>query len=84
MRRTASPRRPRGGAAGTAALRLLRGSAVTYPVGSDPALVVAGRYRVPGLPATYFLNARHQIVLVKLGWVSRGQLRAGLLAMNGG
>jgi peroxiredoxin len=67
-----------------AALRLLRRSRVTYPVAADPALVVATRYRVPGLPATYFLNARHQVVQTDLGWLNWKKLRAGVRAMNGG
>jgi cytochrome c biogenesis protein CcmG, thiol:disulfide interchange protein DsbE len=66
------------------ALRLLRRSLVTYPVATDPALVVAARYRVPGLPATYFLNARHQVVKADLGWLSWKKLTAGLRVMNGG
>jgi thiol-disulfide isomerase/thioredoxin len=66
-----------------AALRLLRRSLVTYPVATDPSLVVAARYRAPGLPATYFLNARHQVVRADLGWLNWKKLRAGVRAMNG-
>jgi peroxiredoxin len=65
-----------------AALRLLRASGVTYPVASDPALAVAGRYGVPGIPTTYFLNAQHQIVETNLGWLNWHKLRVGVAAMD--
>jgi peroxiredoxin len=65
-----------------AALRLLRASGVTYPVASDPALAVAGKYGVPGLPTTYFLNAQHQIVKTNLGWLNWHKLREGVAAMD--
>jgi peroxiredoxin len=65
-----------------AALRLLRASGVTYPVASDPALAVAGKYGVPGVPTTYFLNARHQIVRTNLGWLNWHKLREGVAAMG--
>jgi peroxiredoxin len=65
-----------------AALRLLRASGVTYPVASDPALAVSGKYGVPGLPTTYFLNAQHQIVKTNLGWLNWHKLREGVAAMD--
>ncbi len=65
-----------------AALRLLRASGVTYPVASDPTLAVAGKYGVPGLPTTYFLNAQHQIVKTNLGWLNWHKLREGVAAMD--
>jgi peroxiredoxin len=65
-----------------AALRLLRASGVTYPVASDPALTVAGKYGVPGIPTTYFLNAQHQIVKTSLGWLNWHKLREGVAAMD--
>lgn len=65
-----------------AALALLRTAQVGYPVGADPHLVVAKRYHVPGVPATYFLDARHQIVRTYLGWLSWKKLRTG--AAQGG
>jgi cytochrome c biogenesis protein CcmG, thiol:disulfide interchange protein DsbE len=68
----------------TSALSLLRKSLVTYPVVNDPSLTVAARYRVPGIPATYFLNAHHQVVKADLGWLSWKKLEAGVRAMNGG
>ncbi|HEY1618423.1 MAG TPA: TlpA disulfide reductase family protein [Streptosporangiaceae bacterium] len=65
-----------------AAIALLRASGVTYPVGADPHLVVSARYHVPGVPATYFLDAQHQIVRTSLGWLSWKKLRAGV-ALSG-
>jgi cytochrome c biogenesis protein CcmG/thiol:disulfide interchange protein DsbE len=67
----------------SSALSLMRKSLVTYPVVNDPSLTVAARYRVPGIPATYFLNARHQVVKADLGWLSWKKLEAGVRAMNG-
>jgi thiol-disulfide isomerase/thioredoxin len=67
-----------------AALNLVRSSLVTYPVAIDPALVVAAKYNVPGIPSTYFLNTRHQIVLADYGWLSWKKLRAGVAAMDPG
>jgi cytochrome c biogenesis protein CcmG/thiol:disulfide interchange protein DsbE len=66
----------------TAALQLMRRSLVTYPVVTDPALAVAARYGVPGIPATYFLNARHEIVKTDLGWLSWKKLRTGVTEMD--
>jgi thiol-disulfide isomerase/thioredoxin len=65
-----------------AALRLLHRSLVTYPVANDPNLVVAARYRVPGIPATFFLNARHQVVRADFGWLNWKKLRAGVHEMD--
>jgi peroxiredoxin len=66
------------------ALGLLHRSLVTYPVAADPTLAVASRYHVPGLPATYFLDARHKIIETELGWLSWRKLRQGVAAMNSG
>src|SRR5882724_10490697 len=60
----------------------MRRSQVTYPVASDPDLVIAARYRVPGIPVTYFLNGRHQVVKADLGWLSWKKIRRGVKAMN--
>jgi len=68
----------------SAALNLVRNSLVTYPVATDPALVVAAKYNVPGIPSTYFLNARHQVVLADYGWLSWKKLRAGVTVMDPG
>ena len=65
-----------------AALRLVRQSLVTYPVATDQSLQVAARYGVPGIPATYFLNARHQVVKADYGWPSWKKLRRGVTEMD--
>ena len=65
-----------------AALRLISTSAVTYPVATDQTLQVAARYGVPGIPATYFLNSRHQVVRVDYGWLNWKKLRHGVTAMD--
>ena len=66
-----------------AALSLLRASLVTYPVGSDSNLDVASKYGVPGVPTTFFLNAKHQIIRTDLGWLNWKKLRTGVAAMDG-
>jgi peroxiredoxin len=58
-----------------AGLRMLAASGVRYPVAYDPAQSVGGRYGVPGIPTTYFLNSQHQIVKTNLGWLSIAKLQ---------
>lgn len=65
-------------------LKLMRGSLVTYPVAVDPTMTVASKYHVPGLPATYFLDARHRIVETQLGWLNWRKIRLGVRAMRTG
>jgi hypothetical protein len=51
---------------------------VTYPVATEPATgstVIA--YDLPGLPATFFLDARHRIVKRVYGAVSQAELTSG-------
>jgi cytochrome c biogenesis protein CcmG, thiol:disulfide interchange protein DsbE len=67
-----------------AGLALARRSVMTYPVVTDPALAVADRYGVPGLPATYFLDARHQVVETNYGWLNWKKLRKAVKAMRSG
>jgi peroxiredoxin len=67
-----------------AGLRQLRNSLVTYPVATDKTLAVGSKYHVPGLPATYFLDARHRIVETELGWLNWKKIRAGVAAMKSG
>jgi cytochrome c biogenesis protein CcmG/thiol:disulfide interchange protein DsbE len=46
-----------------AALAFVRKTGVAYPVGVDaPPMPTAAAYNVSGLPQTFFLNARHEIV----------------------
>jgi cytochrome c biogenesis protein CcmG, thiol:disulfide interchange protein DsbE len=67
-----------------AALKLVRQSKVTYPVGTDQSLEVAARYGVPGIPVTFFLNSRHQVVKADYGWLSWKKLRRGVTEMDPG
>lgn len=67
----------------SSALAFMRKSGVTYPVGTEPAsesTVIA--YDLPGLPATFFLDARHQIVKQVYGAVTRAELTAGAALIN--
>jgi len=45
-------------------------------------VTVAGKYGVDGLPQTFFLNAKHQIVDHVLGAVTKAELAKGVLLMN--
>jgi cytochrome c biogenesis protein CcmG/thiol:disulfide interchange protein DsbE len=68
----------------SAGLNLVRSSLAAYPVATDPTLAVAARYHVPGIPATYFLNSRHQIVMTDYGWLDWKKLRVGVAAIDPG
>jgi peroxiredoxin len=67
-----------------AALVLLRQANVTFPVAADGDLSVAGKFHVPGVPATYFLDAKHEIIETELGQPTWGTLRRGAHAMARG
>jgi thiol-disulfide isomerase/thioredoxin len=61
-----------------AALAFVHRSGVTYPVATEPAsdsTVIA--YDLPGLPATFFLDAHHRIVKRVYGAVSQAELTSG-------
>jgi cytochrome c biogenesis protein CcmG/thiol:disulfide interchange protein DsbE len=61
-----------------AALAFVRKTGVTYPVATAPSsgsTVIA--YDLPGLPATFFLDARHRIVKRVYGAVSPAELTSG-------
>ncbi len=67
----------------SAALAFVRKTGVTYPVATEPAsgsTVVA--YDLPGLPATFFLDARHHIVKRVYGAVSPAELTSGAALIN--
>ena len=64
------------------ALAFVKAKGVTYPIGFDPNVNVAGKYGVNGLPQTFFLNARHQIVDHVVGAVTEASLANGLRLMN--
>jgi cytochrome c biogenesis protein CcmG/thiol:disulfide interchange protein DsbE len=68
---------------GRGALAFVAKNKVTYPVVTDP---LPGRtaiaYGLFGLPATFFLNARHQIVKRVFGAVNETTLTAGVALMT--
>jgi thiol-disulfide isomerase/thioredoxin len=68
---------------GSAAMKFVRKSGVTYPVVADPAPMKAAiAYNLPGLPATFFLNARHIIVKRVYGPVTQAELTTGTRLMT--
>ena len=68
----------------SAGLAFVRKSGVTYPVVTDPAPMKAAiAYGLPGLPATFFLNARHLIVKRVYGPVTEAELASGARLMSG-
>jgi len=68
----------------SAGLAFVHKSGVTYPVVADPAPMKAAiAYNLPGLPATFFLNSRHQIVKRVYGPVTQAELTSGARLMTG-
>jgi thiol-disulfide isomerase/thioredoxin len=68
----------------SAGLAFVRKSGVTYPVVADPAPMKAAiAYNLPGLPATFFLNSRHEIVKRVYGPVTQAELTSGARLMAG-
>ena len=66
------------------AMAFVRKSGVTYPVAVDPMPMRAAiAYNLPGLPATFFLNARHVIVKRVYGPVTEAELASGARLMTG-
>ena len=66
------------------AMAFVRKSGVTYPVAVDPMPMRAAiAYNLPGLPATFFLNARHVIVKRVFGPVTEAALASGTRLMTG-
>jgi cytochrome c biogenesis protein CcmG/thiol:disulfide interchange protein DsbE len=66
------------------ATAFVRKSGVTYPVAVDPMPMKAAiAYNLPGLPATFFLNARHFIVKRVYGPVTEAELDSGTRLMTG-
>lgn len=67
----------------SAALAFVHRNGVTYPVATEPAsdsTVIA--YDLPGLPATFFLDARHRIVKRVYGAVTQAELTSGAALMD--
>ena len=58
----------------------LREYEVTYPTVVDADEATADRYRVTGLPATYFISARGELVDQIAGELSAADLEAGIRA----
>jgi cytochrome c biogenesis protein CcmG, thiol:disulfide interchange protein DsbE len=70
----------------SSAMKFVHKSGVTYPVVADPMPMKAAiAYNLPGLPATFFLNARHVIVKRVYGAVTQADLATGtrLMASTG-
>ena len=66
-----------------AALSFIHKSGVTYPVAVDPLpMKTATAYGLPGLPATFFLNAQHLIVKRVFGAVTQAELASGATLMT--
>src|SRR5215469_1610397 len=68
-----------------AARGFVTASKVGYPVGFEATSAVADAYGIsgPGIPETFFLDARHRIVKRVLGGVSMKELTAGVALMKG-
>ena len=66
-----------------AALRFVTKTGVRYPVGFDPfPAKTTTSYGVLALPQTFFLNARHQIVMHVLGPLTTKDLTKGVSVMD--
>ena len=65
-----------------ASLAFAHAKGVTYTLGFDPLMNVAGAYDIDGLPQTYFLNAQHRIVEHVLGALTKADLAEGVSLMN--
>jgi cytochrome c biogenesis protein CcmG, thiol:disulfide interchange protein DsbE len=66
-----------------AAQRFVTKTGVRYPVGFDPfPAKTTTSYGVLALPQTFFLNARHQIVMHVLGPLTTKDLTRGVSVMN--
>jgi len=67
----------------SAAQSFVHKSGVTYPVAVDPMpMKTATAYGLPGLPATFFLNAQHRIVKRVFGAVTQAELTSGATLMT--
>jgi cytochrome c biogenesis protein CcmG/thiol:disulfide interchange protein DsbE len=60
----------------------LREYGVTYPTVSDAREATADAYRAKGLPATYFIDARGDIVDQFIGEITADRLEAGIRAVR--
>jgi len=62
----------------------IRSYGVDYPNVRDPGNDVPRSYGATGIPETYFISARGQVVDHVIGVISQGDLRAGLIAARSG
>lgn len=53
---------------------------VRFPVGYDSNGETTARYQVPGVPATFFLDAKHILRQTVVGPLTKDSLEAGLRA----
>ena len=67
----------------SAALAFIRQTGVSYASAFDPNGTTATSYGLYGLPSTFFIDARGQIVERSLGGVTAGSLRAGIARLVG-
>jgi cytochrome c biogenesis protein CcmG/thiol:disulfide interchange protein DsbE len=66
------------------AREFLREFAITYPNVHEAGKETSRRYGVTGLPETFFISERGQIVAHIIGALNAGQLRAGVAAARSG
>jgi cytochrome c biogenesis protein CcmG, thiol:disulfide interchange protein DsbE len=66
----------------TKALAFARAKGVTYRLGFDPLMNVAGAFDLDALPQTYFLNAQHRIVEHVFGALTRDDMAEGVTLME--
>jgi thiol-disulfide isomerase/thioredoxin len=64
------------------ALAFAHAKGVTFRLGFDPLMNVAGAYNLDALPQTYFLNAQHRIVEHVLGQLTKADLAEGVRLME--
>jgi cytochrome c biogenesis protein CcmG, thiol:disulfide interchange protein DsbE len=64
------------------AVAFVRAKGVSYPVGVDAHLIIAGAYNVGAFPQTFFLDSRHRIVYRVIGGVTQAQLTEGVRLMD--
>jgi thiol-disulfide isomerase/thioredoxin len=64
------------------ALAFAHAKGVSYPLGFDPLMTVAGPYDIDGLPQTFFLNAQHRIVEHVVGAMTEADLAQGVSLMD--
>jgi thiol-disulfide isomerase/thioredoxin len=64
------------------ALAFAQAKGVTFRLGFDPLMNVAGAYNLDALPQTYFLNAQHRIVEHVLGQLTKADLAEGVRLME--